>query len=328
MKVLIADQFSPAGMEEMKACGIEVHYDAKLNGESLTAKLAEVQPEVLVVRSTKVQVEQIDATSNLQLIMRAGAGYDTIDFNYCSSKGIYVANCPGKNAHAVSELAIGLMLAIDRRTAEGIHMLKEGHWKKSMFANCRGIKGRTLGLIGFGSIGKLVCKAARGLEMNVLVCTRTKIEGLDEQLGFRYVDQDELLARSDIVSIHTPKTPQTTNMVNAEFLGKMKDDAMLINTSRGDLVDEAALLAKLESCPDFWVGADVFVGEPTVGEQQGFNHAIAQHPRVYGTHHCGASTQQAESAIGMEAVRVIKKFHSEGVVDKNNWVNPATIHDS
>ena len=149
-----------------------------------------------------------------------------------------MANCPGKNANAVSELAIGLILAIDRRTAEGIMMLKSGHWNKGMFANCRGIKGRTIGLIGFGNIAKLVCKAALALEMNVLVHTRTRHAGLDEELGFTYADLDQLLTESDIVSVHTPKTPQTVGMVNEEFLAKMKPDGMLINTSRGDVVNE------------------------------------------------------------------------------------------
>lgn len=180
MKVLVADQFSPAGMEEMKSAGIEVTYDAALQGDALAAKIAEVNPEVLVVRSTKVQQPAIDASQSLQLIVRAGAGFDTIDFAYCSTKGIYVANCPGKNANAVSELAMGMILSIDRRMAEGINMLKTGHWNKGMFANCRGIKGRTIGLIGFGNIGQLVCKAARAFEMEVVVCTRTPKEGLDE----------------------------------------------------------------------------------------------------------------------------------------------------
>ena len=117
-------------------------------------------------------------------------------------------------------------------------------------------------------------------------------------------------------------------MVNEDFLGKMKSDAMLINTSRGNVVNEEALLAKLEACPNFWVGTDVYNGEPTVKATNDFNHPIAAHPRVYGTHHCGASTQQAESAIGMEAVRVIKKFNSEGVVDKFNWVNSALVTDT
>ena len=180
MKVLVADQFSPAGMEDMQAAGIEVTYDAGLAGDSLAAKLGEVQPDVLVVRSTKVPQAIVDAATNLQLIVRAGAGYDTIDFNYCSTKGIYVANCPGKNANAVSELAMGLILMIDRRMAEGVNMLKSGNWNKGMFANCRGIKGRTIGIIGFGNIGQLVCQASRAFEMEVLVCTRTRKAGLDE----------------------------------------------------------------------------------------------------------------------------------------------------
>lgn len=116
-------------------------------------------------------------------------------------------------------------------------------------------------------------------------------------------------------------------MVNEEFLSKMKDDAVFINTSRGNVVNEDALLAKLEACPKFWVGTDVFNGEPTVKATDDFNHPIAAHPRVYGTHHCGASTQQAEAAIGMEAVRVIKKFNQEGQVDKFNWVNAASASD-
>lgn len=164
----------------MTASGIEVTYDAALQGDALAAKLAELQPEVLVVRSTKVPAQIVDASNNLQLVVRAGAGYDTIDFAYCSTKGIYVANCPGKNANAVSELTMGLILSIDRRIAEGVNMLKSGNWNKGMFANCLGIKGRTLGLIGFGNIAKGVCRAARAFDMEVLVSTRTVCPGLDE----------------------------------------------------------------------------------------------------------------------------------------------------
>lgn len=130
------------------------------------------------------------------------------------------------------------------------------------------------------------------------------------------------------MSIHTPSTPATKGMVNADFLGKMKPNSVFINTSRGNVVDEEALLAKLESCPDFWVGTDVYLGEPTVKAVNDFNHPIAAHPRVYGTHHCGASTQQAEAAIGQEAVRVIRKFNDSGAVDKTNWVNSANVNDT
>lgn len=201
-------------------------------------------------------------------------------------------------------------------------MLHEGKWHKSMFAKCKGLKGRTVGVIGFGAIAKLVCKAARAMEMNVLVCTRTHHEGDEEKYGMRYCSQEELLAQSDIVSMHCPNTAQTKGMVNAEFLGMMKADAMLLNTSRGSVIDDEALLAKLESCPDFWYGTDVFNGEPSAG-QADWSNPIAQHKRCYGTHHCGASTAQAESAIGEEALRVIKKFATCGEIDAGNCVNMA-----
>jgi D-3-phosphoglycerate dehydrogenase len=158
------------------------------------------------------------------------------------------------------------------------------------------------------------------MEMEVVVCSRTANPAMAASLGVTEVSLDELLASSDIVTVHTPSTAQTKGMVNAEFLGKMKDDAVFINTARGNVVDEDALHAKLESCSDFWVGTDVFNGEPSAKEAD-FQHKISQHPRVYGTHHCGASTQQAEFAIGMEAVRIIEKFNADGELDAANWVN-------
>jgi D-3-phosphoglycerate dehydrogenase / 2-oxoglutarate reductase len=225
----------------------------------------------------------------LQLVVRAGAGTDTIDVAHCSRKGIYVANCPGKNAHAVSELTIGLLLSIDRRMAEGNQMLNEGKWNKAMFSKCKGLKGRTIGLVGYGAIAKLVCKTARALEMNVVVSTRTQHEGLDLQDNFKYVSRNELLEQSDIVSIHCPNTAETKGMVNKEFLELMKPDAVLLNTSRGSVINDDDLLAKLEACPDFWYGTDVFNGEPSTGKAE-WSCPISAHPRVYGTHHCGAST--------------------------------------
>ena len=136
----------------MENAGIDVIYDAELAGDDLAAALTEVQPEVLVVRSTQVNQAIVDAAANLQLVVRAGAGYDTIDHNHCSRRGIYVANCPGMNAHAVSELTMGLILSIDRRIAESTYQLKTGKWNKDLFSKARGVKGRTLGLIGGGNI--------------------------------------------------------------------------------------------------------------------------------------------------------------------------------
>jgi D-3-phosphoglycerate dehydrogenase len=321
MKVLVADLFSEDGINQLKENGIEVHYDQSLNGESLTKAMADFQPNVLVVRSTKVTADNVNADPKLQMVVRAGAGYDTIDVAHCAKLGIYVTNCPGKNSHAVAELTFGLILAIDRRIAEGVQLLKEGKWNKGMFANCTGIKGRTIGLIGFGNIAQLVAERAKAFEMNVLVFTRTRHAGLDKKLNFQYTETiDDLLQRSDIVSLHCPATALTKNLVNKEFLSKLKKDAVLINTTRGSVVNEEDLLAHLEENKSFWFGTDVFNGEPTAKEVA-FDHPIAKHPRVYGTHHVGASTKQSEAAIGDEAVRIIKKFAATGGVDNENCVN-------
>ena len=132
------------------------------------------------------------------MVVRAGAGYDTIDVAHCSKQGIYVTNCPGKNSHAVAELTLGLILSIDRRIAEGVQLLKEGKWNKGLFANCSGIKGKTIGIVGFGAIGTLVIERAKAFEMEVIVYTRTPKEGLDKKLGFTYTDDiKQLLAQSD-----------------------------------------------------------------------------------------------------------------------------------
>ena len=259
---------------------------------------------MLVVRSTKVEVSHVDASSKLQLVVRAGAGTDTIDVKYCAKQGIYVANCPGKNAHAVAELTIGMMISIDRRMAEGNQMLHDGKWNKGMFAKCLGLKGRTIGLVGFGAIGQLVCKTARALEMRVLVHTRTEYPELFDKLGFTYCSLDDLLAQSDIVSLHAPGTPETKGMVNKEFLNKMKSDVVLLNTARGNVIVDDDLIAHMNASPNFWYGTDVFNGEPTTATAD-WSSAVSKHPRCYGTHHCGASTAQAENAIGAEALRVI-----------------------
>lgn len=321
MKVLIADLFSPAGIDQLKAAGLDVTYDDKLNGESLVAALGEHKPNVLVVRSTKVPKEAIDADPSLQLVVRAGAGYDTIDVAHCSKMGVFVANCPGKNATAVAELAFGLMLSIDRKMADGVQWLNEGKWKKGQFASCLGLKHRTLGLVGFGNIGQLVAKRAIAFEMNVLVHTRTQDDELAKSVGFKYASSlDDLLANSDVVSFHVPSTPETKGMINKDLLGKMKPNAVLINTARGNIVNDDDLFNHLEETKSFWYGTDVFNGEPA-GKEADFDNRIAKHPRCYGTHHCGASTKQAESEIGQEAVRIILKFGSTGKVDEGNCVN-------
>lgn len=246
---------------------MEVVYDKDLSGDSLKEAVSTLQPDAIVVRSTKVPKDTIDAAGPLlNLLLRAGAGFDNIDHAHAATKGIHVSNCPGMNSHAVAELALGLMLGVDRRIADGNTLLKEGKWNKSAFAKCRGIKGQTLGLCGFGNIGKLVLKRAKAFEMDVIVDNAYPEQGAEEEFGFRYVDRDELIASSDFLSFHLPANSETKGMINAELLNKMKDDAVLINTSRGGLMNEEDILAKLDSCPNFWMGTDVFAQEPSSGK--------------------------------------------------------------
>lgn len=200
------------------------------------------------------------------MIVRAGAGTDTIDVAYAAKMGVYVANCPGKNANAVSELTLGIMIAIDRRISEQNELLKQNKWRKGDFVNQKGLKDRTLGLVGYGAIAQRVARAALAMEMNVIATTPNKTAGTCEELGIQFVDMDALLSTSDIVSVHCPANAATKGLINKEFLSKMKDNGVLLNTARGSVAVDEDLLEKLNACPDFWYGSDVFNGEPSAKE--------------------------------------------------------------
>jgi len=262
----------------------------------------------------------MDANPNLELIVRAGAGYDTIDVGSASKRGIFVANCPGKNAVAVAELAFGLILAIDRLIADNVSDARRGQWNKAGFSKARGLKGRTLGLIGLGSIGTEMIDRARAFGMPVVAWSRSLTDERAGNLGIRRVDSPVAVAReSDIVSLHVASKPETRHLVNDEFLAAMRPGAVLINTTRGAVVDEVALLKALDQ-KKLFVGLDVFENEPAYKEGE-LLIDLAGHPRVYLTHHIGASTEQATAAIGDEAVRVVMTYADEGVVP--NCVNLA-----
>ena len=219
MTVLIADAFSPAGIQELENLGMEVIYDKNLESAALKEAMSTLQPDALVVRSTKVPADCIDAAGPLlNIVLRAGAGFDNIDHAHAATKGIHVSNCPGMNSHAVAELALGLMLGIDRRIADGNTLLKDGKWNKSAFAKCRGMKGQTLGLVGFGNIGKLVLKRAQAFEMDVIVDNMFPEAGAEEEFNFKYVNREEVLANSDFLSFHLPATKDTKGMINTELL--------------------------------------------------------------------------------------------------------------
>jgi len=321
MKVLVADKFSEDGIASMQAAGHKVVVDPTLNGEDLKAALQRERPNVLVVRSTEVSSDMMDANHALELIVRAGAGYDTIDVRAASERGIFVANCPGKNAVAVAELAFGLILAIDRRIADNVAEARAGHWNKAGFSKAAGLKERTLGLLGLGNIGLEMARRAEAFGMKVVAWSRSLTDERAEELEIERAESPlDVASQADIVSIHVASTPETRHLVDATFLAAMKPAGVLINTARGAIVDEAALAAAIET-KGLWVGLDVFEGEPASKEGE-FSHPLAGHPRVYLTHHIGASTEQAETAIGDEAVRIVNAYAETGVVP--NCVNLAS----
>lgn len=320
MRVLIADKFEQLGLDRLENGGCDVFYEPSLAADDLAFALAEHKPDILIVRSTKVRADAIDAAAQLKLIVRAGAGYDTIDVVTASREGIFVANCPGKNAIAVAELAWALILACDRRIADQTADLRKGTWNKKLYGKARGIYGRTLGILGLGRIALEVATRARAFGMDVVAWSRSLTPERAQELGLRYADAPLAIARqADIVSVHVASTPATAKLVDDDFIDAMKPGATLINTSRGAVVDEAALMRGIRD-KGLRVGLDVYANEPSSGGNT-FDSEIARDPSVVGSHHIGASTDQAQQAIAIEAVRVIERYRSTGEVA--NCVNRA-----
>lgn len=321
MKILVADSFSPAAQERLRMAGHTVIAEPALKGGALTAALAEHAPEVLVVRSTKVTPADLDASPGLELIVRAGAGVDTIDVDGASRRGVFVANCPGKNAAAVAELAWGLILAMDRRIPDNVATAREGEWNKKEYAGARGLQGRTLGLVGMGNIGQEMVRRAKGFGMPVVAWSRSLTPADAAALGVHYAETPLDVARqSDVVSVHVASTPQTRHLVGHEFVGALREGAFLVNTSRADVVDEEAVAAALDA-KGLAFATDVPAGEPQAKQTGDWRYPLADHPRVYVTHHVGASTDEATEAIGQEAARVILTYAETGRVE--NGVNLA-----
>jgi D-3-phosphoglycerate dehydrogenase len=319
MRVLIADKFEQSGRDGLQAIGCEVSYQADLKDEALTAAILETTPDVLVVRGTKV-TEAMLAGGQIKLVVRAGAGYNTINVAAASRRGIYVSNCPGKNSIAVAELAFALILALDRRIADNVIALRRGEWNKKEFSKARGLFGRTLGLIGVGKIGAEMIPRARAFGMPVIVWGRSLTPERAAELGVEYKSTPAEVAReADIVSVHVALNADTRASLGADFFAVMREGAYFINTARGEVVDQAALIEAMKS-RGIRAGLDVYAGEPTSGTGE-FTDEIAREANLYGTHHIGASTDQAQEAIAAETVRIVREFKETGQVP--NVVNLA-----
>ena len=323
MKVLVADKFEQSGIDGLKAAGCEVIYQPDLKDESLTAAVRETGANVLVVRSTTVTGPMLEAGA-LALVVRAGAGYNTIDVATASKRGIYVSNCPGKNAIAVAELAFALILALDRRVPDNVAELRAGTWNKKEYSKARGLFGRTLGLLGYGNIGHEMAKRAQAFGMPIVVWSRRFATGRENVSDEPFAMQPakspaEVAERCDVLSVHLALNADTRGLINASILEKLKPGAYFVNTARAEVVDYAAL-EKVVRERGIRVGLDVYADEPA-GATGDFKAAIASLQNVYGTHHIGASTDQAQEAIAAETVRIVSSYKETGRVP--NVVNLA-----
>jgi len=323
LRVLIADKFEQSGLDGLKAAGCDVLYEADLKDDTLTTAIRESGADVLVVRSTNVTAPML-AAGALSLIVRAGAGYNTIDVATASKRGIYVSNCPGKNAIAVAELAFALILALDRRLPDNVRDLRAGTWNKKEYSKARGLYGRTIGLLGYGNIGQEVAKRAHGFGMPVVVWSRRFASGAADASADGVPWQiartpQEVAERADVLSIHLALNADTKNLVSASILERLRPGSYVINTARAEVMDYAAL-EEVARAKNLRVGLDVFEGEPTVATGS-FSPAIVSLPLVYGTHHIGASTDQAQEAIAAETVRIVATYKNTGKVP--NVVNLA-----
>jgi D-3-phosphoglycerate dehydrogenase / 2-oxoglutarate reductase len=319
MLVLIADKFEQSGRNGLEAVRCKISYQPDLKDEALVQAIRKESPDVLVVRGTKV-TEPMLAAGPIKLVVRAGAGYNTIDVAAASRRGIYVSNCPGRNSIAVAELAFALILALDRRVADNVIALRRGEWNKKEFSKARGLFGRTLGLVGVGKIGQEVIERARAFGMPVIAWSRSLTPDRAAELGVEYKATPAEVAReADIVSVHVALNPDTKAFLGSDFFAAMREGAYFINTARGEVVDQAALITAMRT-RGLRAGLDVYAGEPTSATGE-FTDEIRNEANLYGTHHIGASTDQAQEAIAAETVRIVREFKETGKVP--NVVNLA-----
>jgi D-3-phosphoglycerate dehydrogenase len=308
MRLLAACKLDIQPLEDLRILGVEVVHSPGLTAEELPAALRDVN--ILVVRSLRVTAEAIDAAPSLSLVVRAGVAVSTIDIEAASRAGIYVANCPGSNAAAVAELTIALVLALDRRLVDATVSLREGRWERAEYQVARGLCGRRFGIVGLGSIGRQVACRARGFGMHVHGWSRSLTPAKAQEINVTAAGSLlDLAAGSDVLSVHLPLTPQTHRIVGRSVLDALPDGAIVVNTSRSEIVDEDELEEAVRR-KGLRVGLDVFAAQPR--EDAGrFLPEIMKAGVVYGAPHVGASTAQAQRTVALEVARIVRAFLTE-----------------
>jgi D-3-phosphoglycerate dehydrogenase / 2-oxoglutarate reductase len=291
-RILVTEKIAAEGLEVLRRAG---EVDVRLDLDKAALIQAVGAYDALVVRSaTKVTADVIAAGTNLRVIGRAGTGVDNIDVEAATARGIIVVNAPASNNVAVAELTIGLLVALARSIPQAYASLQSGKWERNKFVGWE-VRGKTLGLLGLGRIGSEVAVRARAMEMSVLAYDPVVSLDRAEQIGVELVAMDELLARSDVVSLHVPLVEATRNLLDAAHIAKMKQGAYLINASRGGIVDEAALLEAIERGQVAGAALDVFSSEPPAADA-----SIIHHPKIITMPHIGASTVEAQISAGSE----------------------------
>jgi D-3-phosphoglycerate dehydrogenase len=291
-RILVTEKIAAEGIESLRG---QAEVDVRLDLDK--AALLEVigDYDALVVRSaTKVTADVIAAGTRLRAIGRAGTGVDNIDVPAATERGIIVVNAPASNSVAVAELTIGLLIALARNIPRGYVSLQDGKWERSKLVGWE-VRGKTLGLVGLGRIGAEVARRARAMQMEVIAYDPVVSFDRAESLGVTLLPLDELLSRSDIVSLHVPLTDNTRGLIGADALARMKPGACVINASRGGIVDEAALLEAIEAGRIGGAALDVFSAEPLPGDSP-----LLGNPKIIPLPHLGASTAEAQTHAGTE----------------------------
>ncbi len=300
MRILVTDGIEASAAQALLAHGHEV-VEQFFSAEELGGQLA--QFDALIVRSaTKVRepvIDQAAAAGRLRLICRGGVGIDNIDADYARKKGIAVCNTPGASTNSVAEMTLGLMLSAARNIGPATATMHQGQWNKKQYTGVE-LGGKTLGIIGFGRIGRRTAALASAFGMKILAFNRSQCDE-GRALG-DYVSLDELLSQSDFISLHLPTAPDGVAVIREETISKMKDGVIIVNTGRGSLVDEAALLQGLNSGKIRAAALDVYAAEPAT------NTDLTSHPRVTCTPHIGAAAVEAQQRVGAELVSIIDRF--------------------
>jgi D-3-phosphoglycerate dehydrogenase / 2-oxoglutarate reductase len=314
-RVLISDKLSHAAVAIFKERGVEVDVKPGLDKDELAKIIGDY--DGLAIRSaTKVTAKLLEKATNLKVVGRAGIGVDNVDIPAATARGVIVMNTPFGNSITTAEHAIAMMFALARQIPSADASTQAGKWEKNRFMGVE-ITGKTLGIIGCGNIGSIVAERGIGLKMRVIAFDPFLSAERAEQIGVEKVELDDLLARADVITLHTPMTPQTKNILSAENIAKTKKGVRIINCARGGLVDEVALRAALDSGHVAGAAFDVFIEEPATA------NPLFGHPNVVATPHLGASTNEAQENVALQVAEQMSDYLMRGAI--SNAVNFPSI---